>query len=108
MSIQIPIKNLKQHPAQMRTVYDIESLAMLCLQIYERGLDEWQTLLASPNGEESSYFIVSGHRRRMARLVEAPNPPSGQSRQPAAQRLARFRVSHRPADDGQRNLQRLV
>ena len=69
MSIQIPIKNLKQHPAQMRTVYDIESLAMLCLQIYERGLDEWQTLLASPNGEEGSYFIVSGHRRRMARLL---------------------------------------
>ena len=69
MSITIPIKKLKQHPAQMRTVYDIEGMATLCLQIYERGLDEWQTLLASPNGEEGSYFIVSGHRRQMARLL---------------------------------------
>jgi len=69
MTIQIPIKNLKQHPAQMRTVYDIESLATLCLQIYERGLDEWQPVLAAPNGEEGSYFIVSGHRRQMARLL---------------------------------------
>ncbi|MCA9926442.1 MAG: hypothetical protein KC421_28935, partial [Anaerolineales bacterium] len=69
MSITIPIKNLKQHPAQMRTVYDIEGMATLCLQIYERGLDEWQTLLASPNGEDGMYFIVSGHRRQMARLL---------------------------------------
>ena len=69
MTIQTPIKNLKQHPAQMRTVYDIESLATLCLQIYERGLDEWQPLLAAPNGEEGTYFIVSGHRRQMARLL---------------------------------------
>jgi ParB-like chromosome segregation protein Spo0J len=69
MTITTPIKNLKQHPAQMRTVYDIESMATLCLQIYERGLDEWQTLLASPNGEEGTYFIVSGHRRQMARLL---------------------------------------
>ncbi len=69
MTLNIPIKNLKQHPAQMRTVYDIESMATLCLQIYERGLDEWQTLLASPNGEEGTYFIVSGHRRQMARLL---------------------------------------
>ena len=69
MSITIPIKNLKRHPAQMRTVYDIEGMATLSLQIYERGLDEWQTLLASPNGENGMYFIVSGHRRQMARLL---------------------------------------
>lgn len=69
MILTTPIKNLKQHPAQMRTVYDIESMATLCLQIYQRGLDEWQTLLASPNGEEETYFIISGHRRRMARLL---------------------------------------
>jgi hypothetical protein len=69
MSITTPIKNLKQHPAQMRTVYDIESIATLCLQIYERGLDEWQPVLASPNGEDGMYFIVSGHRRQMARLL---------------------------------------
>lgn len=69
MTITTPIKKLKQHPAQMRTVYDIESMATLCLQIYERGLDEWQTLLASPNGEAGTYFIVSGHRRQMARLL---------------------------------------
>ncbi len=69
MTLQTPIKNLKQHPAQMRTVYDIESMATLCLQIYERGLNEWQPLLAAPNGEEGTYFIVSGHRRQMARLL---------------------------------------
>ncbi len=65
----IAIKYLKAHPAQMRTAYDLEALATLTLQIYERGLDEWQTLLASPNGEEGTYFIVSGHRRQMARLL---------------------------------------
>jgi len=63
------INTLKPHPAQMRTIYDLEALATLTLQIYERGLDEWQTLLASSNGEEGAYFIVSGHRRQMARLL---------------------------------------
>ncbi|MFQ5418880.1 MAG: ParB N-terminal domain-containing protein, partial [Anaerolineae bacterium] len=62
----IAINHLKAHPAQMRTIYDLEALATLTLQIYERGLDEWQPLLASPNGEEETYFIVSGHRRQMA------------------------------------------
>jgi len=84
MSITIPIKNLKQHPAQMRTVYDIEGMATLCLQIYERGMDEWQTLLASPNGEEDTYFIVSGHRRQMAQLL--------------AWALADWQADHRSAD----------
>ncbi|MFQ5488943.1 MAG: ParB/RepB/Spo0J family partition protein, partial [Gammaproteobacteria bacterium] len=65
----IAINHLKAHPAQMRTIYDLEALATLTLQIYERGLDEWQPLLASPNGEEETYFIVSGHRRQMARLL---------------------------------------
>jgi len=61
------IKLLKPHPAQMRLVYDLESLATLTLQIYERGLDAWQTIVASPNGE--AYHIISGHRRHKAQLL---------------------------------------
>ncbi|GIK53483.1 MAG: hypothetical protein BroJett014_24560 [Planctomycetota bacterium] len=59
-------KQLKAHPAQMRTIYDLDGLAALTLQVYERGLDSWQPIVASPNGE--GYHIVSGHRRHMARL----------------------------------------
>ena len=61
-----PLKQLKVHPAQMRTTYDLEKLATLTLQVYERGLDSWQPIVASPNGE--GYHIVSGHRRHMAQL----------------------------------------
>lgn len=61
------IKLLKPHPAQMRTAYDLEALAALTLQIYERGLDNWQAIVASPNGE--AYYIVSGHRRQMGQLL---------------------------------------
>lgn len=43
------LKLLKKHPAQMRTIYDLESLATLTLQVYERGLDAWQPIAASPN-----------------------------------------------------------
>ena len=46
-----PLKQLKAHPAQMRTTYDLEKLATLTLQVYERGLDSWQPIVASPNGE---------------------------------------------------------
>ena len=57
------LKQLKAHPAQMRTSYDLDKLAALTLQIFERGLDQWQPIAASPNGE--GYHIVSGHRRHM-------------------------------------------
>ena len=60
------LKQLKAHPAQMRTTYDLDGLAALTLQVYERGLDSWQPIVASPNGE--GYHIVSGHRRHMAQL----------------------------------------
>ncbi len=61
------LKLLKAHPAQMRTIYDLESLATLTLQVYERGLDQWQPIVATPNGD--GFYIVSGHRRHMAQLL---------------------------------------
>ncbi len=61
------IKLLKAHPAQMRTVYDLESLATLTLQLFERGLDDWQPIVAAPHGD--AYYLVSGHRRHMAQLL---------------------------------------
>jgi hypothetical protein len=82
------IKLLKPHPAQMRTTYDLEALATLTLQIYERGLDNWQPVVASPNGE--AYHIISGHRRHMAQLLALAlrdwaedRPDTGQSEAPA-------------------------
>jgi hypothetical protein len=61
------IKHLKPHPAQMRTLYDLDTLASLALQVYERGLDAWQPILAAQN--ETGFHIVSGHRRHMAQLL---------------------------------------
>ncbi|MCA9983712.1 MAG: ParB N-terminal domain-containing protein, partial [Anaerolineales bacterium] len=61
------IKLLKPHPAQMRTAYELEPLAALALQVYERGLDAWQPIVAAPNGD--GFHIVSGHRRHMAQLL---------------------------------------
>lgn len=61
------IKQLKTHPAQMRTIYDLDSLAALTLQVYARGLDEWQPIAASPN--DDGFYIISGHRRHMAQLL---------------------------------------
>ncbi len=58
---------LKPHPAQMRSSHDLESLATLTLQVYERGLDDWQPVVAAPHGEV--YYLVSGHRRQMAQLL---------------------------------------
>jgi hypothetical protein len=82
------IKLLKPHPAQMRTTHDLEALATLTLQIYERGLDNWQSVVASPNGE--TYHIISGHRRHMAQLLAfslrdwaEDRPDTGQSEAPA-------------------------
>jgi len=60
------------HPAQMRTQYDSDTLAALALQIYERGLNEWQPLVAAKRADSSdenpSYHLISGHRRHMGRL----------------------------------------
>lgn len=61
------IKLLRPHPAQMRTVYDLESLATLTLQLFERGLDHWQPIVAAPHGD--AHYLVSGHRRHMAQLL---------------------------------------
>ena len=61
------IRQLKAHPAQMRTTYDLAALAALTLQVYERGLDTWQPVVASPHGD--AFHIVSGHRRHMAQLL---------------------------------------
>ena len=68
------IQLLKPHPAQMRTTYDLEALATLTLQVYERGLHEWQPIVASPNGRSgpeatATLHIISGHRRHMAQLL---------------------------------------
>ena len=45
----IPINQLKPHPAQMRTTYDLDALAALTLQVHARGLDHWQPITATPN-----------------------------------------------------------
>ncbi len=68
MTTTTQIKNLKRHVAQMRTQYDQEGMAALTLQIYQRGLDHWQPIVAAPAGENGDYRIISGHRRRMAQL----------------------------------------
>lgn len=65
--LHITLKRLKRHSAQMRTTYDLDSLASLALQVYERGLDDWQPIVASSHGDD--YQIVSGHRRHMAQLL---------------------------------------
>jgi hypothetical protein len=68
MSVLIPIRQLKPHPAQMRTVYDAEGMATLTLQLFQRGLDSWQPIMAAAAGKNGDYRIISGHRRRMAQL----------------------------------------
>ena len=36
-------------------------------EVYERGLDTWQPIVAAKN--ETGFHIVSGHRRHMAQLL---------------------------------------
>lgn len=66
---------LKPHPAQMRSRYDLDELATLTLQVYQRGLDAWHPILVSQNPGLSKaeggegYHIVSGHRRYMAYVL---------------------------------------
>ena len=61
------IKQLQAHPAQMRTTYDLDTLASLTLQVYERNLDDWQAIVATPTDDK--FHIISGHRRHMAQLL---------------------------------------
>ena len=68
MTATIQIQHLKSHPAQMCTQVDPEGMDALTLHVYQRGLDHWQPILAAPAGENGDYRIISGHRRRMARL----------------------------------------
>ena len=65
--MKAPISKFAEHPAQMRTLYELDDMATLTLQVYENDLDEWQPITATPDGK-GGYFIISGHRRRMARL----------------------------------------
>jgi hypothetical protein len=64
---QIPLKAFRAHKAQMRTQYDLDELAALTLQVYERGLDAWSPIVAAAHGDE--YHIISGHRRHKAALL---------------------------------------
>lgn len=78
------IDQLAEHPAQMRTIYEFSDMAALTLQVYENDLDEWQPITATP-APTGGYYIISGHRRRMARLfayglstwVSLPDSPAG-------------------------------
>ena len=58
------------HPAQMRTRYDLDEMATLTLQLCQEGLDSWQPIVAVPMPAETceGYYILSGHRRRLAWL----------------------------------------
>ena len=64
---QAYLKQFKAHRAQMRTQYDLDELAALTLQVYERGLDAWSPIVAAAHGDE--YHIISGHRRHKAALL---------------------------------------
>ena len=64
---QALLKQFKAHRAQMRTQYDLDELATLTLQVYERGLDAWSPIVAAAHGDE--HHIISGHRRYKAVLL---------------------------------------
>lgn len=62
--------DLYTHPAQMRTVYDPVAMAALTVQLlHAGGIAAWQPIVATPQPDGNGYFIVSGHRRRMALLL---------------------------------------
>jgi ParB-like chromosome segregation protein Spo0J len=52
----------------MRTEMDPEEMARLTLQVYERGLSEYQPIVAAEDGD-GAYRVVSGHRRWLATLL---------------------------------------
>ncbi len=64
---QALLKQFKAHRAQMRTQYDLDELATLTLQVYQRGLDTWNPIVAAAYGDE--HHIISGHRRYKAALL---------------------------------------
>jgi hypothetical protein len=64
---QAYLKQFKPHRAQMRSQYDLDELATLTLQVYERGLDAWSPIVAAAHGDE--HHIISGHRRHKATLL---------------------------------------
>ncbi|MEI2698773.1 MAG: ParB N-terminal domain-containing protein [Microthrixaceae bacterium] len=83
---QVPLKAFRAHKAQMRTQYDLDELATLTLQVYERGLDAWSPIVAAAHEDE--YHIISGHRRHKATLL-------GSGSQRVGQRQRRSRNHHR-------------
>lgn len=62
---QARLDQLKTHPAQMRTTYNLEKLAELVVKIFHQGLHEWQPILIGKNGSDRAP-IISGHRRHLA------------------------------------------
>ncbi len=67
-TITVKLRSLREHPAQMRTEMDPEEMARLVLQVYVRGLDEHQPIVAAENGD-GAYRVISGHRRWLAALL---------------------------------------
>ncbi|MBN1179930.1 MAG: ParB N-terminal domain-containing protein [Anaerolineae bacterium] len=66
--VQMQLKSLREHPAQMRTRMDVEEMARLTLQVHERGLDAHQPVVVAANGD-GTFRVVSGHRRWLAVLL---------------------------------------
>jgi hypothetical protein len=88
--LPIPVADLHAHPAQMRTVYNLEAMAELTLQILaNRGVDAWNPIVVTTAPESKGYYVVSGHRRRMATLFSwAVEYYLGQHPEPEARRAA--------------------
>ena len=67
--IMVKMAALHAHPAQMRTVYSLEAMAELTLQVLvNQGIDTWNPIVVTPTPDGNGYYVVSGHRRRMATL----------------------------------------
>jgi len=69
-TVTVPIRSLREHPAQMRTEMKPGEMAKLVLQVYERGLSPHQPIIVADNGD-GTYRVVSGHRRWLAALLAA-------------------------------------
>jgi hypothetical protein len=67
--LKVKMAALHAHPAQMRTVYSLEAMAELTLQVLvNQGIDTWNPIVVTPTPDNNGYYVVSGHRRRMATL----------------------------------------
>ncbi len=68
----VKLRQLRKHAAHDRTRYDLQKIAGLTLQIYQRDIDTWQPIVAaslpSDNGHDPAFAIISGHRRYFARI----------------------------------------